>query len=176
MIAVAREGSISVYFRQGDHAIDRNFGDNNRNLVELISAVRALSQADDSSIARIVIAGFASPEGATALNERLAHDRAVAIKEFLAGNSDVDPRTIEIYNGAVDWMGLKDLVEQSDIYRKHRIVDIIEHTPVWDGYRNVGRLGELMRLDDGEPYRYMAREFFPLLRQAAYIKVYYENE
>jgi hypothetical protein len=153
--------------------IDRNFGDNNRNLVELISAVRALVAAEDARIERVVIAGFASPEGSSALNDRLAHDRAMSVKEFLVSNSAIDPRTIRIINGGVDWTGLRELIEQSDIYSKWRMIDIIDNTPVWDSHRRVGRHGQLMRLEGGVPYRQISREFFPLLRQAAYIKVYY---
>ena len=171
-----REGSISIYFRQGRRDLDRSVGNNNKNLVELISAVRALVASQDSRVARIVIAGFASPEGTLATNERLAWERAVAVKSFLTGNSDIDPQTVHIYNGSVDWTGLRELVAQSDMYQKYRIMDIIDNTPVWDSSRQVGRHGQLMRLDGGDPYRYMLREFFPELRQAAYIKVYYENK
>jgi hypothetical protein len=124
----------------------------------------------------IVIAGFASPEGSPELNDRLALDRAVAVKEFMMDNSSVEGRSIRIFNGGTDWAGLKKLVEESDIYRKQRIVDIIENTPVWDSRRGVGRRGELMRLDGGDPYRYMLTNFFPQLRQAAYIRVYYESK
>jgi outer membrane protein OmpA-like peptidoglycan-associated protein len=173
-IGEIRGGSISIYFDQSVRVVDRNFGDNNRRLVELISAVRALASAPDSKIAMIVIAGFASPEGSPELNDRLAWDRAVAVKEFLTENSPVDGRAIRIFNGGADWAGLKKLVEESSIYRKQRIVDIIENTPVWDSRRGVGRRGELMRLDGGDPYRYMLTNFFPKLRQAAYIRVYYE--
>jgi outer membrane protein OmpA-like peptidoglycan-associated protein len=176
IIAQTREGSLSVFFAQGSRRIDRNFGDNNRNLVEMISAVRALSESDDSRISRIVIAGFASPEGSATLNDRLAWDRASAVKEFLVDNSNIDPSVVELFNGSVDWKGLRDLVERSDMYQKRRILTIIDNTPVWDNARDTGRLGELMRLEGGEPYRRMLREFFPQLRQAAYIKVYYESK
>jgi len=175
VIAQIREGSVSIFFGQGLRAIDSNFGDNNRNLVELIAAVRALASARDSKIAAIVIAGFASPEGSVGFNDRLAWDRAVAVKNFLTDNTDVDPGAIRLYNGGVDWTGLREMVEHSDLYRKARILDIVDNTPVWDADRGAGRLGELMRLDGGEPYRYMLERFFPRLRQAAYIKVYFQE-
>ena len=171
-----REGSLSIHFRQGKRDIDRDFGNNNKNLVELVSAVRALVAAKDGKVSSIVIAGFASPEGSLAINDRLAWDRAVAVKDFLLKNSGLEAEVIHVYNGSVDWKGLKDLVYQSNLYQKHSIINIINNVPVWDSYRNIGRHGELMRLDGGEPYRYMLREFFPKLRQAAYIKIYYENE
>lgn len=170
-----REGSLSILFRQGKREIDRNFADNNRALVELVSTVRAIHESEDSRIVRIVIAGFASPEGTLAFNDRLAWDRAVAVKTFLTANSGIKPEMVSIYNGSVDWMGLRELVAQSDMYEKYRIMEIIDNTPIWDSYRKVGRHGELMRLNSGTPYRYMLANFFPRLRQAAYIKVYYEN-
>lgn len=170
-----RQGSISIYFRQGLYAIDRNYVDNNKNLVELISSVRTLAKAADSRIVKIVISGFTSPEGGTALNERLAQNRAATIKEFLVKNTGVDPQMIALHNGGVDWTGLREQVAGSSLKQKERIVEIIDHRPVWDAQTRTGRLGELMRLDGGTPYRLMSKDFFPLLRQAAYIKVYYEN-
>ncbi len=176
IMAEIRKGSISIFFAQSRRAIDSNFGDNNKNLVELISAVRALAGAEDTKIAAIVIAGFSSPEGSPEFNDRLALERATVVKEFLTDNSDVDPNVIRIFNGGADWTGLKELVEQSNMGQKQRVIDIIESTPIRGSQRNLERMGELRRLDGGEPYRYMFTNFFPQLRQAAYIKVYYEEK
>ncbi len=175
VINETRQGSVSVYFGQGLRIIDRDFAGNNDNLVELIAAVRSLSSASDAKIAAIIIAGFASPEGAVPYNEKLAYDRAVAVKDFLVNNTDVSPSVVRIFNGGADWTGLREWVKESSMPQKQQIIDIIENTPVWDSQRNLGRLGELMRLDGGEPYRYMLEHLFPELRQAAYIKVYFQN-
>jgi outer membrane protein OmpA-like peptidoglycan-associated protein len=168
----AREGSISVFFAQGVSAVDRNFGDNNRNLVELISVVRALAEADDSRVAAIVIAGFTSPEGGATLNDRLAWNRAVAVKEFLIENTGIDSQRVRVFNGGDDWVGLRELIAHSDIYQRQLLMHIIDYTPVANGER----LGELRRVDGGRAWKYMETRFFPQLRQAAYIKVYYENK
>lgn len=138
MIAAAKEGSVSIFFRQGSRTIDRYFDANNRNLVELIAAVRALTEAEDSRVVKIVIAGFTSPEGSTGLNEHLAWDRAMAVQDFLMTNTDIAPQTVAIYNGAVDWSGLRELVAASGLPQKYRIIDIIDNTPVWDSHRGVG--------------------------------------
>ena len=171
-----RDGSLSIHFHQGKHNIDRSLRDNNQSLVELVSTVHALLTANDSRITRVVITGLVSPEGSLEFNDRLAWDRAVAVKNFLCTNTGIDPGVIHIYNGSVDWFGLRQLVAQSNMHQKSRIIDIIDNVPIWDSRRGVGRHSELMSLDGGEPYRYMYREFFPLLRQAAFIKIYYENE
>ena len=170
-----REGASTILFGQAGAVISRDLGDNNRTLVDLVSAVRAIEMSSDSRIVQVVITGFASPEGRLESNEKLAWDRAVAVREFLKNNSSVTEDRIRVYNGSVDWEGLRRMVAESSMLEKYRIMEIIDHVPVWDARRNVGRHGELMRLNGGEPYKYMLRNYFPLLRQAAYIKVYYEN-
>ena len=176
LIDNTNEGLLAIYFHQGKYFIDRNLRNNNQILNELVSTVQSLMLSNDHRITRIVITGFVSPEGSTQLNDRLAWDRAVAVKDFLRANTNIDPSVVQLFNGGIDWATLRRLVEASDMYQKYRIINIIDNFPVWDSYRNAGRHGELMRLDGGEPYRYMYRELFPLMRQAAHIKIYYENK
>jgi outer membrane protein OmpA-like peptidoglycan-associated protein len=168
-IAETRQGSISIYFGQGLRALDDSFSSNNKSLVELIAAVRALILSGDSRVAAIVIAGFSSPEGSPELNDRLAYDRAVVVKDFLVDNTGVDPSVVRVFNGGADWAGLRKLVERSSMYDKQRVLEIIDRG-------GADRLAMLRRLDGGRTYRYMLENLFPKLRQAAYIKVYYESK
>lgn len=174
-IAENREGSLIVYFRQNMKTIDFSYRDNRRSLDQLLAAVDEIQRSSDSRIERVVIAGFASPEGGIAVNTRLAGDRAETARRYLTENSSLRGDQIEIFNGLVDWLGLKTMVEKSDMAYKRQILEIIDNVPVWDAQRNTGRLGQLMRLGGGEPYRYMFRNFFPELRNAAFIKIYYRN-
>lgn len=171
-----REGGLTLRFGLGRATIDRALGDNNKVLVDLISVIREIESSADSRVVRVVIAGFASPDGVLAVNERLAWDRAQAMRDFVLNNSQISPEFVHTYNGSVDWEGLRKSVADSNMPEKYRVLQIIDETPVWDAYRNVGRHGELMRLSGGMPYRYMMQNFFPELRQAGYIKVYYENK
>lgn len=159
-IYAAREGSISVYFARGNRNVDRYFGNNNDGLTELLRAVRALEAAEDSSVSAIVIAGFASPEGSSALNDKLAWDRAVAVKNYLLDNTSIDPKRVKVFNGSADWEGLRELVEGSDIYQKGRILDIIAD-------RDTRALAR---------YQSTLEPLYKELRQAAYIKVYYDDK
>ncbi|MCL2561626.1 MAG: hypothetical protein FWE10_04825 [Rikenellaceae bacterium] len=175
-IDVNRRGSLTVHFRQGSRTVERYFADNNRNLVDMVSAVRAIMESDDSSIVRIVLAGFASPEGSAAVNDRIAWERAVAMRDFLVANTGISPHRINIYNGGIDWAGLRQLVAESEMPDGERVIDIIDNTPAWDSGRNTGRHSELMRLGGGRAYQWMLHNLFPQLRNAAYIKVVYENK
>ena len=170
-----RDDALSVYFRQGSHMVDRHFADNNFALVDMISSILEIQNSHDSRIVRIVITGFASPEGSFLLNDRLAWERAVSIKEIIINNTLFSNKKISVFNGSVDWRGLYRLVAESDMYHKYQVLNVIDCAPIWDNVRHISRLDELKRLSGGEPYRYMLANIFPRLRNAAYIKVYYEN-
>lgn len=46
-----------------------------------------LQESKTSRVVRVVIVGSASPEGTLAFNDRLAWNRAVALKDFLLRNT-----------------------------------------------------------------------------------------
>ncbi len=171
-----RENTLIVYFRQGKYDIDPKLEDNGKSLAEMITSIRTLQNSTDSRVRAVVIAGFASPEGTFAFNDRLAFDRAAAVQNHIRDYTGLPDDAIMLYNGSEDWRGLKILVEQSDMPSKQRVLEIIDTVPVWDPATGRGREEELMRIDGGRPYRYMYQNFFPLLRNAAYIKIYYDNK
>lgn len=171
-----RENSLTVFFKQGSYNVDVTLGRNSQSLIDLMASIRMIENSLDTKVKSIIIAGFASPEGGFEVNDRLAWNRAVAVKAYILDHSELSNNTIQIYNGSVDWRGLRILVEESDMYMRQQVLDIIDNTPVWDSQANKGRLGELMRLNGGRPYKYMFKNFFPKLRNAAYIKVYFENK
>ncbi len=171
-----RENTLIVYFRQGKYDIDPKFEANGKSLDEMITSIRTLQTSPDSRVRAVVIAGFASPEGTFAFNDRLAFDRAASVKNYIRDYTGLPDDAIMLYNGSEDWRGLKILVEQSDMPSKERVLEIIDTVPVWDPATGRGREEELMRIDGGRPYRYMYQNFFPLLRNAAYIKIYYDSK
>lgn len=170
-----RRNALIITFRQGKHDVVPDFADNLRSLSRLIASVQAIRNSSDSRVRKVMIAGFASPEGTFELNDRLAWNRAVTLKNYLVEHAGLDPDLVQLYNGSEDWHGLRLLVSASDMYQRQAVLDIIDHTPLDGTQGRNSRLNELKRLDGGIPYRYMYDHFFPQLRNAAYIKVYYDN-
>lgn len=175
-IAEHRDGSLSLYFEQSATRVDPAYMNNESTIRELLSVIDEIQRSPDSRVARVVVAGFSSPEGSAALNERLANDRAVCIKDYLVQNSSLSSQMFDVQNGGIDWQGLRKLVAQSSMPEKNQIMYIIDNMPVWDSVKKVGRHGELMRLNGGKPYKYMMANFFPELRNATYIRVYFDNK
>lgn len=171
-----RESSLVVYFRVAKYNIDESYMNNALVLTNLAAAVNMTMESNDSKVDKIVVAGFASPEGSIELNDRLAFERAVSVKKHLLRTTNAKDDQIMVFNGSVDWRGLRNMVAESDLAEKQQILSIIDNTPIWDAQRKVGRLGELMRLNSGKTYRYLLNNYFPYMRNGAFIKVYYENE
>lgn len=168
-----RDNSMIVFFHQSKHDIVPEYRNNAQTLVNLTAAIEMILADTLSKVERVVVAGFASPEGTYEFNERLAYNRGVAVRDYLAQTTGIRDNQILIFNGAVDWRGLRLLVSRSNMQDKEEIIHILDNTPVGSG--NTGRLGKLKALKNGEPYRYMYEEFFPLLRNGAFIKIYYSN-
>lgn len=172
-----RQQALIVYYRVSRSNIEPEFNGNEMILTNLIAAVNTILESSDSRVSRIIVAGFASPEGSFDFNDRLAWERAVSVKEYIMKNTGIQDRLISIYNGSEDWRGLRMLVESSDLYDKQQILTLIDTVPILapDG-RSKLRLERLKEIDGGRTYRYIQENFFPKLRNGAFIRVYYENE
>jgi outer membrane protein OmpA-like peptidoglycan-associated protein len=172
-----REHALIVYYRVNRNDIEENFSSNRQVLNNLLAAVRTIMGSNDSRVSRIIVAGFASPEGPLDRNERLAWNRAVSVRDYVAQNTGIDEGLIAMYNGAEDWYGLRLYVEESNLYDKARILQIIDTVPALspDGRRKP-RLEQLQALDGGRTYRYLLDNYFPKLRNGAFIQVYYDDK
>jgi outer membrane protein OmpA-like peptidoglycan-associated protein len=170
-----RDESLTVHFRVNSTVIEPSLGDNARVLEELVEALRALVDAPGKPRVGVLVGGFASPEGSSLLNDRLATERATAVREFIASRTSLTVSDIRVHGGGADWRGLRELVAASGMPWRSEVLRVIDTYPVWNPATQVGRLTTLQRLRGGEPYRYMLREFFPRLRNAAFIRVFYEE-
>lgn len=128
-------------------------------------------KADESaSVKKIVIVGMSSPEGSFATNSAIAMRRAQALKQYLMQHTHLDNDAFELINGEEDWDGLRRMVEDSDMASRNEVINIIDTYQVITQRKN-----RLVQLESGKPYRYMRDNFFPELRNAGFIMIYYQN-
>lgn len=172
-----KPGSLIIYYRQNKTDIDPGYKNNSVWLERLVESVTAIEASENSRVERVVIAGFASPEGTPEHNDMLAWERARTVKSIILEETSLKEEKIRVFNGSEDWLGLRSMVETSILSNreKEEVFRIIDTFPREEGSAKDGRLGELMRLNGGRTYKYMYDNLFPELRNAAYIKVYYEN-
>ena len=170
------EATLIVYFPVGKWAIQPDYENNLSRLDHLLSVLNKIAESDNSRIAKILVVGSASPDGPLDLNNRIAGKRAQALADYITNRTLLSASFFEVSNHSVAWDFLRRLVADSEMPEKQQILDIIDTTPVWDAAKKVGRLSLLMRLNQGRPYNYMKRHFFPKLRNAGYIKVFFEAQ
>jgi len=169
-----RDGSITIYFRQDVSRLELDFRNNYYQFETLLKAISELERSTDSRIVKVVVAGYASPEGTVQHNQALSGRRADIIMNQLLQRSGIRRDIIQVIHGGEDWNGLRKMVERSDLPEKYSIINIIDNTPLWDSYRKIGRESQLMKLNGGRTYRYLYQNYFPELRNATYIRVFYE--
>lgn len=165
------KGALMIYFEQGKSKIDPLYK-NNQTTLNQVNKVLDLIEADpNASLKKIVIIGMTSPEGMLASNNTLAAKRAEALKVFLGERLKFNSELFEIINGSEDWNGLRRQVNESQMPERWQVLEIIDRYSVTGG-----REKKLMDLRKGIPYRYMSEHFFPQLRNAGYIQIYYDSK
>ena len=171
-----RDNALTVYYHINKYDIDPDYDDNRHTLVNMLAAIDAITASGEVYVDKVVVAGFASPEGPFAFNDRLAWDRAVSVKEYVMNNADMADESILVFNGSLDWWGMRRLVAaDSEIPYKEEILEIIDSRSEL-ALKEQGRvLNRLRTLGDGAVWDYVAERIFPRLRNGAFIRVYFDE-
>lgn len=162
------EGALIVRFRQGRNVIDPTLEDNAQSLEKVSNVLKLITGDANASVGKIVLAGGSSPEGTKRLNDKLSEERVQTLRKYLNEKANIDFSQIESITIGEDWVELRKMVEQSDMQYKNEVLEIINNVPVMQG-----REKQLMDLKWGRPYSYMLEHFFPKLRNAGYIRIFY---
>lgn len=161
---------LNLVFRQSATRIDPHYRDNQAKLDTFLHKVSELHDAPACSISSIDITAYASPEGALDYNRSLSRQRARNIAEFLKERlPDLPDSLFSIHAGDINWHGLESLLKGSELQRREDLLAIIRDVPeeeMKDGALVEQRLNTLKTLDKGVSYRYIYRNYFPLLRNA----------
>ena len=85
------------------------------------------------------------------------------MRNYLRGRYQLPANIYRVDWRGEDWIGLKQLILRHGMPDEDRVLDIIENYGVFEG-----REKRLMDLKNGQPYRYMLKQFFPKLRRVDY--------
>lgn len=157
-----RTEKLTVYvgFPAGSTTLDVKYGNNRAELERL---KEQLSQMQDSGkkVRAIRLTGFASPDGTTANNERLAGGRAVGVKNYLQKLPELSAKvTVTIDWVGEDWEGLREAIAGSGRTYSAQVLAVLDKYPDADSRRK-----ELKALDKGAVYKDIERNFFSRLRR-----------
>lgn len=171
--------AIDVYYRQGGYKTMEKGIDDQRSLDHFVAEVNSLTQDPYTAIEDLTIVSYASPEGNSLENKELSRMRTSSLGAYLKEQLPVGVREkISEEAAGVDWAGLADLIERSDMPRKDEALRIVRETPEWitrDGKVVDGRKKQLADLAGGSAWAYMEEHLFPSLRRSS-VAVHYVTE
>ena len=160
---------IRVFFPVADTELYPDKFGNQATLDKIVEGIRKIGSTEKLRLSGVEITGFASPEGALALNTRLGGERARALKTYIAkAVPELCDADFQLINGVENWDDLRRMVAASDMECRDEVLAVLDNDAGND------RKVALQRLAGGKPYRYMLKNFYPELRNACYVAVYYD--
>ena len=160
-----------INYRMNSSLVEKDYMDNARTL-EIIR--RTLTRKEVlASLDYIVVTAASSPEGNTANNEKLAYDRARAMKSYLMWKYPfLDRDMIYTFSLGEDWSGLRKMVEEdASVPNRAEILNIIDSDKSSDAKR-----AALKRIGNGAAYSYLTKNILPKLRGATACTLHFKPE
>lgn len=171
--------SSEVMFRIGASRIEVKYKNNKQQLDTIVHV------ANDTinNLLRIKITSYNCPINGKTFNDELSKLRSKNLSKYLSGEIFIPKGVVIEHSKGIDWDGLEELVENSNMKHKDKVLDILYNVPE-ETWRRKGKYNtlidsrnkHLMDLEGGRPYRYMMKHIFPLLRSSSVITLYYEKK
>jgi Outer membrane protein and related peptidoglycan-associated (lipo)proteins len=155
-----RQGSAFLDFQVGRSVILPDFRRNPVELAKINDALVEVMGNMDIHITGLFVEGYASPEGRYTSNDKLARDRATALKNYIRDRYMLSDNMFTVRSVAEDWAGLKSTVESIEIPQKEQILAIIDNSSDYDGKEQ--------QLRGLSSYGRLLRDIFPELRRVEY--------
>ena len=155
--------NISVYvdYPAGGVSVNPKYGNNRAELTKLEEHLKSLLQSDNGGVTKIRITGYASPDGSTKENERLAGNRSIQFKTYLQKQFKLpDNGLVTVDWVGEDWDRLKELISKSDKKYSSRVLAIFQLTNDPDSRRK-----QIRAMDNGAVYKDIEKSFFSRLRR-----------
>lgn len=168
------QDQLTIIFKESKIELDPTVFNNEVVFGTILTAVDKIFSNPAYKMDKIVVAGYASPEGKPGFNNWLGYNRAMALINYIIDNRPEYNLTMDhfqIVNGDENWTGLKRALVHTDIAKKDQVLEIIDNTKL-SGEEKKARI---KGLDGGKTWRKMLNDIYPYLRSAEYLAVYYDS-
>ena len=165
--------SVATYFRLNSHELDPAYMDNGN---RLDTCMQTLATSPILGFRGVDVVGTASPEGGEELNHKLSDARAKSLLGYISRTIPLPDSVVTITPGGRDWSGLRLLVEADrTIPGREELLAVIDSYSNNLAYNPVDEdecMRKIMHIDNGNAYRYLRENIFPLLRKATLVVEY----
>lgn len=163
------KGALTIYFPVDKSQIRTDFRENKTILDRIVSITREVMADTTSSVKVIQIVGLASVEGPQARNNRLAGQRADALKRYIQQRVSVPDSLFECANGGEAWTELRDQIEELQFEGRDEVLRIIDTEPNLDR-----REARIKQLNGRRTYNYLKKHVLIDQRNSGYLQIYYD--
>lgn len=158
---VSQHLSVYVDYPARGVSVNPKYGNNRAELAKLEEHLKPLLQSGNGRVMKIRITGYASPDGNTKENERLAGNRSIQFKTYLQKQFKLpDNGLVTVDWVGEDWDGLKELITKSNKKYTNRVLAIFQLTDDPDSRRK-----QIRAMDNGAVYKDIEKSFFSRLRR-----------
>ena len=163
--------AIFVKFEFDKTAINPELFDNQEKLDAIMQSVSRVVGDSLLEVKRIQIVGMASIEGAAAYNYKIGMQRAEALRNYIMQHEPtLTADLFELNSAGEAWVELRSKIEEVTFNGKQQVLEIIDKTKnPWL------REQRLKQLQEGQVYKYLMSNLFAEQRNAAYMRIYYEQ-
>ena len=105
------QGRSYVSFLSGSDELLTDYRNNKTELARLCNTIDSVTHDPDVDIMRILVKGFASPEGPFVKNDQLARRRTNSLTRYIIDATNVSPTLFQTAHEAEDWEGLRTFVD-----------------------------------------------------------------
>lgn len=159
------EGSAYLDFPVNQTTINPSYRRNPEELRKIRETIEAVRNDPYTTITRVAIKGYASPEGAYQSNAYLAENRAKALSNYVKGLYDFGSTQMTVDFEPEDWKGLEKAVENGNLSDKQELLSIIRADEPTDYDQ---REQKLKAVNGGASYRTLLSDVYPSLRHSDY--------
>lgn len=161
-----REGRAFLDFPVDKVTLYPDYRNNPRELDSIFRTIKMVRDDRNTSITRIRIHGYASPESPYDHNAYLAENRARTLKDYVCRLTELDESLFEVEYTAEDWVGLRSFVASSNLEHRSEILELIDRDMDADSKE------WLIKSQYPEDYKFMVETWYPALRHSDYEVTY----
>ena len=169
------KGALFVHYDLGKSQLNANYRDNRAVLDRIVDITRQIMADSTSSVMKIQLVGLASIDGAPAVNERLALNRALSLQHYIQQNVSVPDTLFECVGGSEAWTEFRDQLNDLVKEGAEHPVDLQQVIKVIDQESDdVMRERRIKQLDNGRTWAYIKEHVLKDQRNSGYIRIYYD--
>ena len=169
------KGALFVHYDLGKSQLNANYRDNRAVLDRIVDITRQIMADSTSSVMKIQLVGLASIDGAPAVNERLALNRALSLQHYIQQNVSVPDTLFESVGGSEAWTEFRDQLNDLVKEGAEHPVDLQQVIKVIDQESDdVMRERRIKQLDNGRTWAYIKEHVLKDQRNSGYIRIYYD--